>query len=164
MNFKYPGGTDFSRLEESNVSVLTWLFSLGGSSNGNSKSPVENFFVIIIVGGSWLVVVESSEPFAWLELGSSCFDLLDWDKERGSGSSSDLSLLHMKGRDEEPILGGAMVRGCLSCYIYKKMHIHKTGNTCVNLVHVNSVPFSTHLKMDLTKTCGVYDLGFLGRV
>ncbi|GER51244.1 vacuolar protein-sorting-associated protein [Striga asiatica] len=75
-----------------------------GSNKGNSSSLQEKFVVIII--WSWLVVVDSSDPFAWLELGSSCFDFdrLDWDRERGSISwSSDLSLLHANGRLWDPI-------------------------------------------------------------
>ena len=67
------------------------------SSKGNSKSAEEKFVVGVLTVRSLLVVGESSEPFAWLELGSSCFDFLSGTKEIGSGSS-DLSLLQTNGR------------------------------------------------------------------
>lgn len=68
------------------------------SNKGNSRGG-ESFFVIIIIieEGSWLVVVESSDPLALLEFGSSVFDLLLWPNERGSGSTAGPSLLHRKG-------------------------------------------------------------------
>lgn len=96
MNFRYPGGTDFSRLEASNVSVLLEWFSLFPieSNNGNSKR------VHFVDGAttSWLVVVESSED------GSLCFDLLNsnigtvsWSASLFKGQSSVRSLLQPKG-------------------------------------------------------------------
>lgn len=87
------------------------------SNRGNSKGP--SLFVIIIEEGSWLVVVESSDPLALLELGSSCFDLLLGLKGRGSGSPPGLSLLHRKGMQFDSTgyttNGGAMLKVRVSC-------------------------------------------------
>lgn len=130
MNFKYPGGTDFSSVEESKVGALVGWFSLGSmeSSKGNSKRVGESFVVIIMVGGSWLVVVESSEPFAWLELGRSGLDLLLWARERGSGSS-DLSLLQTNERDNGSTgLPGALHRA--PCNQHLRMCIKYNSRTC----------------------------------
>lgn len=133
MNFRYPGGTDFSRVEESKVGAFEGWFSLGsvGSSNGNSKrTGEESFVVIIMVGGSWLVVVESSEPFAWLELGQSCFDLLLWARERGSGSS-DLSLLQTNERDNGSTgLSGALHRPPCNRGQHLRIRVKYNSRTC----------------------------------
>lgn len=81
-----------------------------GSNNGNSKKADEKFVEVVVIVDMRrsCVVVESCEPFAWLELGSLLFDLLLWTKERGSvsdvackGQSSNLSLLQTNGMFSE---------------------------------------------------------------
>lgn len=125
MNFRYPGGTDLSRLEASNVSVvLEWWLSLFSieSNKGNSK----RVHFVDGAASSWLVVVESSED------GSLCFDLLIsniWTVSRSAslfiGQSSVRSLLQPKGilRDSIGISLGereALFASCINWCYYQR--------------------------------------------